>query len=267
MDKNQRKNTRRRQLTLTHQRALFIAGYTQALHPDIYNKADQMYEELKEFYPDKRDVRKTPQFLSLTTGTKSLNSYYYKKKMLKKTRQEKLDTMVLEIPLTRINNPSTLELTSINNPDETNPSTLELTSINNPDETNPSTLELTSINNPDETNPSTLELTSINNPDETNPSTLELTSINNPDETNPSTLELTSINNPDETNPSTGELTTSDIIPDHIYKHILSELTKDPDLTKILNDFESLEEDDIIIDYQNFDEPTPLEWELHNLSY
>ena len=236
MDKNQRKNRRRRQLTQTHQRALFIAGYTQELHPDIYNKANQMYEELKELHPDKRDIRKTPQFLSLTTGTKSINSYYYKKKMLKKTTQEKLDTMVLEIPLTRINNPSTLELTSINNPDETNPSTLELTSINNPDETNPSTLELTSINNPDETNPSTLELTSIND-------------------------------NPDETNPSTGELTTSDIMPDHIYKHILSELTKDPDLTKILNDFESLEEDDIIIDYQNFDEPTPLEWELHNLGY
>ena len=224
MDKNQRKNRQRRQLTQTHQRALFIAGYTQALHPDIYNKADQMYEELKELHPDKRDIRKTPQFLSLTTGTKSLNSYYYKKKIFKKTRQEKLDTMVLEIPLTR-------------------------------------------INNPDETNPSTLELTSINNPDETNPSTLELTSINNPDETNASTLELTSINNPDETNPSTGELTTSDIMPDHIYKHLLSELTKDPDLTKILNDFESLEEDDIIVDYQNIDEPTPLEWELHNLAY
>ena len=224
MDKNQRKNRRRRQLTQTHQRALFIAEYTQTLHPDIYNKADQMYEELKELHPDKRDIRKTPQFLSLTTGTKSLNSYYYKKKMLKKTRFEKLDTMVLEIPLT-------------------------------------------SINNPDETNPSTLELTSINNPDETNPSTLELTTINNPDETNASTLELTSINNPDETNPSTGELTTSDIMPDHIYKHLLSELTKDPDLTKILNDFESLEEDDIIVDYQNIDEPTPLEWELHNLGY
>ena len=257
MDKNQRKNIRRRKLTQTHQRTQFIAAYTEALHPDIYNKADEMYEELKKLHPDKRDVRKTPQFLSLTTGTKSLNSYYYKKKVSKKTRQEKFDNMVLTIPLEKY----TDQLKSIN-PDETSASTLELKSIN-PDETSASTLELTSIY-PDETSASTLELTSIN-PDETNPPTVVLTSIN-PDETNLSTVVLTSTN-PDETNAPAGELT-SGIMPDHIYNDLLAELAKDPDLTNIFNDFDDiLKEDDIIIDYQDMDEPTPLEWELHNLGY
>ena len=228
MDKNQRKNIRRRKLTETHQRTQFIAAYTEALHPDIYNKADKMYEELKELYPGKRDVRKTPQFLSLTTGTKSINSYYYKKKMSKKTRQEKFDNMVLTIPLEKYTHPQS---TSIN-PNETSASTLELTSIN---------------------------------PDETNPPTVVLTSIN-PDETNLSTVVLTSTN-PDETNAPAGELT-SGIMSDHIYNDLLAELAKDPDLTKIFNDFDDiLKEDDIIIDYQDMDEQTPLEWELHNLGY
>ena len=211
MDKHQRKNTRRRELTQSHQRAVFIEEYTKKLHPDVYNKASQMYDELKEMYPDKRDVRKTPHFLTITTGTKSMNSYYYKKKMLKKKMGEKLDTMVLEIPLTRIDNPATQQLTSNND------------------------------------NPATQQLTSNND---------------NPEETNSSTLELA--------NPSTREL-----MPEHIYNHIVSELANDPELTKIMNDFENMGEDDfenmdlddIIIDYQNFDEQTPLEWELHNLNY
>ena len=235
MDKNQRKNIRRRKLTQSHQHAQFITAYTKAMHPEIYRKASQMYDDLKELYPEKRDLRKVPQFLSLTTGTKSLNSYYYKNKMSRKIRQD--DKMVLEIPLTKY----TGQLT-----DQTSASTLESATII-----------------PDETNASTLESATII-PDETNPPTGELSSINH-DQTNASTLESATII-PDETNPPTGELL-SDIIPNHIYNQLLAELTNDPDLSRILNEFQDWEEDNIIVEYPSIDEPTPLEWELHNLDY
>ena len=257
MDKNQRKNIRRRKLTESYHRTQFIASYTEALHPDIHNKAAKMYEELKELYPGKRDVRKTPQYLTLTTGTKSLNAYYYRKKMSKKARQETGDNMVLTIPLEKYTRQS-----QRNNPDETSDSTLELTTINS-DPTSDSTLELTTINS-DPTSDSTLELTTINS-DPTSDSTLELTTINS-DPTSPSTVVLTSTN-PNESNSPAGELT-SGIIPDHIYNNLLAELTKDPDLADIFNDFDDiLKEDDIINNYQDIDEPTPLEWELHNMGY
>ena len=100
-------------------------------------------------------------------------------------------------------------------------------------------------------------------PKETNVHNGEMsTSI--PDETNVPNGEMsTSI--PDENNVPTGEL--SSIIPDNIYQDLLAELTKDPDLSTIFNGFDVLEEDNVIVDYESIHEPTPLEWELHNLGY
>ena len=231
----------RRNLTQTGRRARFISAYTEAMHPDIYSKADEMYTFLREAYPDKRDMRKVPEFLSLTTGVKTLNAFYYKNKMSKKTDQNNhnKDNMRLEIELVKHTELSNIMPNG------------ELTT-NIPDE----------ANGPDETNVPIREL-ATNIPDETNGPTGELANII-PDETNGPTGELANII-PDETNGPTGEL--ANIIPDNIYQDLLAELTNDPDLSRIFNDFDPLEEDNVIVEYQSIDEPTPLEWELHNLGY
>ena len=224
----------RRNLTQSHNRAQFITAYTEAMHPEIYREADEMYTYLKELYPGKRDMRKVPQFLSLTTGIKNLNAYYYKNKMSRKTNQKKpdQDNMVLEIPLAKYTGESTSSIM---------PDTGESTSSIMPD-----TGESTSSIMPD-TGESTTSIM---------PDTGESTSTIMPD-----TSESTSSIMPD-----TGE-STSITMPDNVYKDLLTELAKDPDLTRIFNDFDGWEEDDMIIEGENIDELTPLEWELHNLGY
>ena len=231
----------RRNLTQSAKRARFISAYTEAMHPDIYNEADEMFTYLKEAYPDKRDIRKVPEFLCLTTGVKTMNAHYYKNKISKKKDENNhnKDNMVLEIQLTKHDELSTIM------PKETNGPTGELASCI-----------------PDETNAPTGELANII-PDKTNAPTGELASCI-PDETNAPTGELANII-PDETNAPTGEL--ANIIPDDIYQGLLEELSNDPDLSRIFNGFDPLEEDNVIVEYQSIDEPTPLEWELHNLGY
>ena len=211
MEKNQRKNTVRRNLTLSSRHDRFISAYVKAIHADIYSKADEMYTFLKEVYPDKRDMRKVPEFLLLTTGVKNINAHYYKNKMSKKTEQNNhnTDNMVLEIQLVNQDELSTII------PRQTNVPTGELSTII-------------------------------------------------PKETNVPTDELSTII-PKETNVPTDEPQL--IIPDKIYEDLLSELRSDPDLNAIFNGFDVSEEDHVIAEYESIDEPTPLEWELHNLGY
>ena len=231
--KNQRKNTVRRMLTLSSRHDRFIATYIKAKHPDVYTEADEMYTFLKEVYPNKRDLRKVPEFLQLTTGVKSINAHYYKNRLSKKTEQNNHNTynMVLEIPLLNQN-----ALTMNQN---------EL-STTIPEETSVPTDELS---------------TTI--PEETSVPTDELSTII-PEETSVPTDELSTII-PEETNVPTDEPQL--IIPDKIYEDLLSEIRSDPDLKAIFNDFDVLEEDQVILEHGSIDEPSPLEWELHNLGY
>ena len=78
-----------------------------AKHPDLYQEAEQLYEQLNERYPEKRDLTKTLEFLNYTTQYFTFTDLYrdrYKKK--KATPKEKVTPetqtsteMVLEIPL------------------------------------------------------------------------------------------------------------------------------------------------------------------------
>ena len=78
-----------------------------AKHPDLYQEAEQLYEQLNEKYPEKRDLTKTSEFLIYTTQYSTFTDLYrdrYKKK--KATPKEKVTPetqasteMVLEIPL------------------------------------------------------------------------------------------------------------------------------------------------------------------------
>ena len=77
MEPRQRKNATRRKLTVTSKHDKFISSYLKAKHPEVYNQADQLYVELDEKYPMKRDLRKTLEFLHVTAGINNINEYYY----------------------------------------------------------------------------------------------------------------------------------------------------------------------------------------------
>ena len=242
MGSKERKNTTRRLLTLTSKHDRFISTYLKAKHPDVYSEADELYTELNKLYPDKRDLRKTIEFLHITSGIKNINEYYYRNRVSKKTEKNHItDNMLLEIPLLNQN-------TLTNNQNES-PMVI-------PQEINVHTDESPTVI-PQEINVHTDESPMVI-PQEINVHTDE----------SPTVI-------PQEINVHTDE--SPMVIPDKIYEDLLRELRKDPDLHAIFNDFDLSEEDQAIPetvpelenidDILNIDEQTPLEWELYTLGY
>ena len=222
----------RRTLTLTSRHNRFIAEYIRVKHPAIYTEADELHSFLKQLYPDKRDLRKVPEYLQLTTGVKNINAYYYKNRVSKKVKDNNKYEIVLEIPL----------LTANENPSATI----------NPEKTSVPAVDLPTMI-PEETSVPALDLPTII-PEETSVPAVDLPTMI-PEETNVPTDEPTSI------------------IPDKVYQDLLSEISKDPDLYAIFNNFdvsgkehESIEEL-TSLQCESFEELTPLELELQNLGW
>ena len=207
----------RRTLTLTSRHNRFIAEHIRVKHPAIYTEADELHSFLNQLYPNKRDLRKVPEYLQLTTGVKNINAYYYKNRVSKKVKDNNKYEMVLDIPL--------------------------LTANENP---------LATIN-PEKTSVPAVDLATII-PEETSVPAVDLATII-PEETNVPTDEPTSI------------------IPDKVYQDLLSEISKDPDLYAIFNNFDvSGEEHESVeeltsLQCESFEELTPLELELQNLGW
>ena len=87
-------NIRRRNETSRVRESRIINGYVLFKHPGIYAKAKDFYAKLDALYPAKKDLRKTYEYQAFITGLKD-NKYKYERR----SQDERLDTMVLEIPL------------------------------------------------------------------------------------------------------------------------------------------------------------------------
>ena len=148
MEKYRKKNNTRRLLTLTDKHDRFISAYVKNKHPDIYDEAHQVYTDLDQIYPQKRDLRKTQEFLHITQGVSDIYQRYYMDKSLKKT-QEKLctDNMMLQIPLLNLNQ------TSMGTPQESSDLHADETPTvtSHPDETSKDTPQESSDLHADET--------------------------------------------------------------------------------------------------------------------
>ena len=75
-----------------------VSGYLCYMHPEIYAEALEYYNRLDAIHPNKKDLRKTPQFLALqhlTTHHKPVE----KTKVQQVTEKILRDSFVLEIPL------------------------------------------------------------------------------------------------------------------------------------------------------------------------
>ena len=107
VEMNQYKKARRNQNRVKVRESLFIAEYLETKYQNIYMEAATMYNGLNEKYPQKPDLRKTPEFREWKNKTKprsfglssksKYNRLTYKDIMLTKPLQPL--TMQLEIPL------------------------------------------------------------------------------------------------------------------------------------------------------------------------
>ena len=76
----------------------FITEYTKALHGDIYKEAKELYQNIRQKYPERiKDLTKTYEFMSVVTPGKDIPRYYMHRKTKKPIIPPK--RMVLEIPL------------------------------------------------------------------------------------------------------------------------------------------------------------------------
>ena len=90
-----------------------IVGYINVCHSEIYEEAWQFYKDLDETYPDKKDLRKTPAFMSLRD--KKIKSAG-KAKFCRTRERTVTDKMVLQIPLMKTPSPSTANVRETTGP-------------------------------------------------------------------------------------------------------------------------------------------------------
>ena len=78
----------------------FIVNYVKELHPEIFTKAAELYDEVKENNPNVYDLTKTVQFMARVTPGKPIPRYYYQRQTYGQQQQHQ-QHMVLQIPLLR----------------------------------------------------------------------------------------------------------------------------------------------------------------------
>ena len=77
----------------------FIVEYIKCLHKDTYNKAEELYKNIKHQYPTVKDLTKTAEFMSVATPGKPIPRHYTSRKSNQTQSSMPQTEMVLEIPL------------------------------------------------------------------------------------------------------------------------------------------------------------------------
>ena len=87
------KNIYRREETRRVRVERIISGYVKHCHPEVYSKAHEFYQHLDAVYPDKKDLRRTNEFLALMQEpARPVRTRHTRKKTI-------TDNMILQIPL------------------------------------------------------------------------------------------------------------------------------------------------------------------------
>ena len=79
----------------------FIAEYVECLHKDVYDNAEELFNNIKCLYPNVKDLTKTVEYMRKVMPAKPIPRYYASRKT--KENIEGMSEMVLEIPLLQIN--------------------------------------------------------------------------------------------------------------------------------------------------------------------
>ena len=236
MDRLHKRRVRAAKRTLEKNKNKFICKYVESKHGDVFTEAKEVYERIKRCNPDKKDITKTSEYMSVVMPHKPIPYYYTLQKKPKLTTT----TMVLHIPLM------------------TNTETLLATTPG--DHTQTSEQELTATTPGDHTQTSEQELTATTPGDHTQTSEQELTATTPGDHTQTSEQELTA------TPPDEQEILTLPI-PDDTFNGLLHDLMQDPDLYKIFNEFNPPDETEIQENVEICDQDNNTDmWETFNIS-
>ena len=224
-----RKNQWRRQEALKVREHRVTTGYMEAKYPQIYEEAIGFFNMLNNTYPDKKDLRKTNEYLWMRKGIsgEKIRKYYTRKTQSKidkkvSSKTDRVDNMQLIIPLMKT-------------PTQTQDNGVEYTPDNNViDLSTDNVVEISTDNN-------VVEISTDNN-------VVEISTDNNAiDLSTDNVVEISTDNNAIE--PSW-----QDDIPDDMFQEIIDGLRADLDLHTIFDDLDIEIED-----------PTPLERELMNM--
>ena len=242
MNKLERRKMTRVAREAASRRAKFIEAYIKAKHVNVYEEADRVYKNIGKNNTGKKDLRKTSEFLLLTTKYKNIRQYYERPNRNAATKQYP-DNMILNIQLMDM---CTSQHTSQS---QSNPDMPETTKPTSPPQS--------------QSNPDMAETTEQTSPPQ---------SQSNPDmaETTEQTSPPQSQSNSDM--PETMEQTLS-LISDPMYQQLIDELRNDPDLNPIFNnmnlgdDSRPFSDDDDIMELSGIDIQlqTPLEIELADI--
>ena len=290
MNKLERRKITRRARELANRRAKFIETYIRAKHVKVYEEADRVYKNIEKNNKGKKDLRKTSEFLLLTTKYKNIRQYYDRPNRTTATKQypdnmvlskQYQDTMVLNIPLMNLSTPQDPpQPLPIPDVPETTDRTLPPQPLPIPDvsETTDRTLPPQPLPIPDvsETTDRTLTPQPLLIPDvpETTDRTLPPQPLPIPDvsETTDRTLTPQPLLIPDVPETTDRTLPPLPPIPDHMYQQLLNEIRNDPELNLIFNDMSLGDDsippsDDDIMDLSEIgiELQTPLEIELANI--
>ena len=214
MDKLQRRRKVRSAYTDKNRHARFISEYVKARHNHIYMEADQIFRDIREKNPQKKDMCKTEEFLKITTQYTSYAHYYNRRRTTLKKPGNK-DNMVCNIAPKKPKNMDNMLLNITLIP-------CEEISTKNQDEIPPPAIH--ELETQDEIPPPAIH--ELETQDEIpSPAIPELETQ---DEIPPPAIpEL-------ETQDETPQL----VIPEPVYKDLLQELRNDPDLYRIFNDMD-----------------------------
>ena len=78
-----------------------ITGYIETNYPEVYKEAKEFFEQLNALYPNKKDLRRTNQYMWMKNDFPQ-KKYYPRKSNPKKKEDKIRDNMELVIPLMRL---------------------------------------------------------------------------------------------------------------------------------------------------------------------
>ena len=101
MSSNTKRRAREAEKRVERLHFKFITEYVKCLHGDIYDKAEGLYNNTRQQYPDGvKDLTKTVEFMHAVTPNKAIPRYYtHRKGNETHTEKNNMQEMVLNIPL------------------------------------------------------------------------------------------------------------------------------------------------------------------------
>ena len=204
-----------------------VNGYVKYTHPKIYGEAYEFYTQLDDIYPQKKDLRKTQQFLSLKDNAiGKTNKRATVRHTSKKKKRTAVDNLVLNIPLIQRR---TTPTTTKDQETATTAASVQETSVLPSVETSMAT---TTKDQETATTAASVQETSVLPPVETPAAT---TTKDQETATTTASVQETSVLPPVETATETGVLP---IIDEATLNEILADLRADPNIQHYLDSFE-----------------------------